>query len=186
MPLTTRLRRADQAAIAALPDLRTARCTILARAASKLADRPVSGGVLVLATVVSARRGSWRAAAVPALVVPAGMITRWLTSEAIARPPPPADLWLAEPEGHSMPSRHTTLAVLTAGAALAAADADELLSQMAMLLAGVTVGSSRVYLGVHWPSDVIAGWLFGRGGCTPPAGSASARKGGSVRCFAGP
>ena len=73
----------------------------------------------------------------------------------------------------SFPSGHTTLAtalylmfaVLVSSSGLSA-HGRTLTYGVAILLAGL-VGFSRVYLGVHWPSDVVAGWCLGAFWATP-------------------
>jgi membrane-associated phospholipid phosphatase len=134
-----------------------------ARVVSALAEPAVAYPVLALAGVTAARRGSrWRAA-MPCLVVVSGAWARRRLSRVIARQRPPADAWLAEPEGFSLPSKHTTLAVLTVGATVHAAGARGGPVCAATALAAAGVGASRVCLGVHWPADVVAGWLFAVG-----------------------
>lgn len=65
------------------------------------------------------------------------------------------------PSGHAMLSMVVGLSV---GALLAHEIADRRLRVyvMAVVLGlSLTIGASRVYLGVHWPTDVLAGWLIG-------------------------
>lgn len=67
----------------------------------------------------------------------------------------------------SFPSGHATLSAitfLTLGAVLARTTADRQVKAYFISLAvflTVLVGLSRLYLGVHYPSDVLAGWCVG-------------------------
>ena len=67
----------------------------------------------------------------------------------------------------SFPSGHSMMAAviyLTIGAMLARVQPNHRLKIYIMALAviiTVLIGCSRVYLGVHWPSDVLAGWTAG-------------------------
>lgn len=153
----------DRRAYEAVRARRGPRVIRAARAVSGLAEPYVAYPVLALAGISAARRDRWWQAAVPCLVVGTGAVARRRLSRVIARQRPPAEAWLIEPEGFSLPSKHTTFAVLTVGAAVHAVGIRGAPAQAVMALTAAGVGGSRICLGVHWPADVLAGWLFAAG-----------------------
>ena len=123
--------------------------------------------VAAIAAVMAARR--WADATFLALAFLAPLMNLGL-KELAARPRPDAGLSLVMETGLSFPSGHSVFVAAFLGALawmmgrsnfLAGHAAVRWAAQALLLAVILAVGFSRVYLGVHWPSDVIGGFLFG-------------------------
>jgi undecaprenyl-diphosphatase len=136
-------------------------------------DLTALGGPTVLGLVTFAvvgfllLQGRYRTASVVAFASISGTLANALLKQIFARPRPTVVPHLRDVVSSSFPSGHameSAIVYLTLGAMLmhiADGRATKLyILGMAVLLT-LLVGISRVYLGVHYPTDVIGGWIIG-------------------------
>lgn len=112
-------------------------------------------------------QGQFRAGVLLIVSIAGGGILSTVLKLSFARPRPELVAHQTHVITSSFPSGHALIAAvtyLTLGALLARVQPNLLLKAYLLLLAvvlTVIVGCSRVYLGVHWPTDVLAGWAGG-------------------------
>lgn len=101
-------------------------------------------------------------------IVLLGAVFSSVAKRSFARPRPPLEQALIDlPGSYSFPSGHTigsmtfafVMGYLVARAPWHPAARIAVVGMWALY--AILVGVSRIYLGVHWPSDVLAAWLIG-------------------------
>ena len=121
----------------------------------------VSAGFLVAAWLAWRKQG--RLALVLLVIVLVGRGLSEVQKYWIARARPDLEPHLVVVKTSSFPSGHATSSMifyLTLALALAPGRWRRVAAAVAIFLS-LAIGTSRVMLGVHWPSDVIGGWSFG-------------------------
>lgn len=132
-----------------------------------------SPAILAALVIVSGVAASWRSRSrLPAALAVVGAGGAGLiviaTKSVVGRDRPPTPFAIITEGGFSFPSGHATgIAVVTLLSAwlltrwLVTSWAGRVAMWAAVACAAGAVGFSRVYLGVHYVSDVLAGWLLG-------------------------
>ncbi len=150
---------------------RTSALTHVARAITWAGSAFVLVPLALIACWAFVRAGLEREAIAVAVSLGGAMLIYHLVKLLVSRPRPAVE-HLQAVTGSSFPSGHATQASalwFSLAFAIVAAGASPKLTWLATglaLLIVVAVAVSRVYLGVHYPSDVVAGVLLGGGWAT--------------------
>lgn len=129
----------------------------------------IAATLVLVAVLLALRRGVGLAVMVAASTVAAAATSALLKDLTARARPPLADLLGAASSSAAFPSGHTTAGTVLAGlvvlAAVGAGASRRALRHLAVAAAlfASAVGASRIYLGYHWFTDVVAGWVLGAG-----------------------
>lgn len=123
--------------------------------------------LVAAAVTVSVRLRSWRPVLIAALAGGGGGLLVAAIKALIARDRPDPLLRAIVEHGFSFPSGHATTSVVVLGTVawlVSSTVASHTVRATAWVAAGLLaagIGLSRIYLGVHYPTDVLAGWILG-------------------------
>jgi undecaprenyl-diphosphatase len=112
------------------------------------------------------RRRDWRPLALLAAAVAGAVALYDIVKALVGRPRPPAAIWIGHYTGAAFPSGHATqsaafyaMLAIVLGAALSFRRRAIVWGAAALVV--LIVGASRIYLGAHWLTDVLAGYALG-------------------------
>ncbi|WP_067687464.1 phosphatase PAP2 family protein [Nocardia jejuensis] len=158
----------DTAWLQTIVDHRTSTMTTLAKAVSDIGDTQSMTAVAVIACLLLAWWRRWEQLLLVAITSMGAAVLVLGGKRLVGRDRPPVVDHLVTESSYSYPSGHTLGVTVVLGILLALAVPPlRTLARVAVLTIGIgfilAVSLSRSYLGVHWPSDLLGGWLIG--GC---------------------